>query len=87
MPYLMQKLNVLFVLMRSLRQSLHPEVARSALKSLLDTPLGSRPEEGLLAYLKESLGNTEEKVLLSAIELLGQRALQEEFDPAIAASL
>ncbi len=63
----------------------HPEVARAAIKSLLETPLGSRPKEGLQTYLKQSFASTEENVLLAAIELLGKRALSTEFDPALAA--
>ncbi|SVA54005.1 uncharacterized protein METZ01_LOCUS106859 [marine metagenome] len=63
----------------------HPEVARAALKSLLEAPFNSKPGEGLLAYLKRSFDSPEENVLLAAIELLGERGLFTEFDPALAA--
>jgi HEAT repeat protein len=63
----------------------HPEVARAALKSLLGAPFNSKPEEGMLAYLKQSFDSPEEKVQLAAIELLGKRGLPAEFDPALAA--
>ena len=63
----------------------HPEVARAALKSLLEAPFNSKPDEGMLAYLKQSFDSPEEKVLLAAIELLGERGLPAEFDPALAA--
>jgi len=63
----------------------HPEVARAALKSLLEAPFNSKPGEGMLAYLKQSFESPEENVLLAAIELLGKRGLPAEFDPALAA--
>ncbi|MBL63525.1 MAG: hypothetical protein CMI30_08965 [Opitutae bacterium] len=63
----------------------HSEVARVALKSLQRAPWDSKPKEGLLEYLAQSFESEEESVLLSAIDLLGQRGVAEDFEPALLA--
>jgi HEAT repeat protein len=61
----------------------HPEVARVALNSLLGAPVYSKPKEGLMSYLRKSLGSADDKVLLAALALLGKRGEEREFDLAL----
>ncbi|MEM7395668.1 MAG: HEAT repeat domain-containing protein, partial [Verrucomicrobiota bacterium] len=58
-------------------------VTLSAMNSLSFVPLAFGPAEGMVAYLKTPLSSSDRDVLLTGLNLLGNRTSAEEFDKAL----